>query len=480
MVTNSNCKQSTSAPNWSNQQDVIAWLEALKPNPADASSQVDPKRYEYFVNAMRASWDHEVAYPPLETLRSKDGGNQRDVAETIGFTQCFDRASMYLQARHTRQLIYITLFALLFLIFFELYAHLDILHEVFEYGFWPFLVIGIVSLLISAALEHGEGMLNLHRHGQSRQTQLCYLDSRCISEMGRILAFWRLNGVTMRISDEIPRWCGQRLAIIETVVRGYEDWLDQQPHACGVGAQKLTREHWEFDQIDYFHKACERQHLLSLFWKEISSIFFYCGLVGILGLLACAWLHVSKESLAVRCMLTMTPSVIACAAIVEFYMERKGFEANVSRYRHAAEIFSVEATSDSPEGTVRTEIKEALKLHEGAHGSHSIITAVLTFFALSALVFCVTHNFHTGTVITGAITALIPSASMLIKKISLKAELKKCGLSQVVLDDWIERLPTIPSEEWDRQIVDVGEEALGELIQWYISASDRIVTMPKG
>lgn len=479
MEPNSKLELSTRAPNWSNEQEVVDWLEAISPAPDDASSQVDPERYEYFVTAMRDSWVHEVPYPPLKELAETVGGNQPDVAETIGFTQCFDRASMYLQAKHTRQLVLITLFALLFLVFFELYAHLDILHEVFEYGFWPFLIIGIVSLLISAALERGEGMFSLHHHGRSRQTQLCYLDSRCISEMGRILAFWRFNGINKRISDEIPRWCGHRLAIVETVVGTYEDWLDHQPVACGVGAQKLTREHWEFDQIAYFHKACEKQHLLSLFWKEISSIFFYCGLVGILGLLACAWLHISKESLAVRCMLTMTPSVIACAAIVEFYMERKGFEANVSRYRHAAEIFSVEATSDS-ESTVRAEINEALKLHEEPRGSHAIVTAVLTLLALAALIFCVTHNLHAGTVIAGAITAIIPSAAILFKNYTLNTDLDGCGLEKKVLDDWIDRLPKIPSDEWDKQIIEVGEEALGELIQWYISASDRIVTMPKG
>ena len=470
------------APNWSNKQEVIDWLEALKPRPGDTTSQVEPDRYEYFIKAMRDSWEHPVAYPPLEDLTATDSGKQADVAETIAFTQCFDRASMHLQANHTRQLVLITLFALLFLIFFELYAHLDIFSHLywFKEGFWPFVLIGIICLLISAALERGEGMFNLRSHGRSRQTQLCYLDSRCISEMGRILAFWRLNGITNRISTEIPRWCGRRLALVETVVTSYENWLEKQPCACGVAAQRLTREHWEFDQIAYFHKACERQHLLSLFWKEISSILFYCGLVGILGLLTCGILHVSKESLAVRSMLTMTPSVIACAAIVEFYMERKGFEANVSRYRHAAEIFSVEATSESPEGAVRAEIKGALTLHEGAGGSHAVITAILTFVALSALIICVTHNLYVGTLISGAITAIIPSAAIIVKNRTLRLELKRCGLGKDVLESWVNRLPTIPSAEWDSQIIEVGEEALGELIQWYISASDRIVTMPKG
>ena len=464
-------------PDWSALSFVSQWLDSLPPPEG-----MDAERLPFFRQAVTESQEYAVEYVPLAPLASEVEGASADTQSAIAFMQRFDKAAMYLQSRHKRQLAGIILTALGFLLFYELYAHLPVFTEQFKEGCWPLLILSLLCLLTSGVLEHGPRLLLGRSGSHSRKTQLAYLDSRCISELGRILAFYRLNGIPDKISNQIPAWCENRLALVCQVIRQYEEQADAATPAA-TNAQRLTRIHWELDQVCYYHRSTERQHLLSEFWTDISRLLFGIGVVGVAGLILAAVRGIDKEDIAIRCLLTATPSVIACAAFVEFFIDRKGFEPNVARYRHAEMIFAAGMLKGKPGSSVsaiRIAQNQEFKLHKGK--GHLLVMGgiFLTGVALTALILTYRAAPFAVTAGIGAACAALPLLVAAILGFKTATGYKNCGVSDAVQQAWILQLPQVPTEQWLQQVREVGQEAAGELLQWYISASDRIVTMPKG
>jgi len=470
-------KHAKPTTNWTDSGFLEAWIDSQRPVGTGSAPDAEFKaQYDFFVSAARDTDSFDYGYVPLTDLRSEltekkiTPETSPDVFETITFMQRFDRMSMYLQSKHRKHLRGIIGGALLFLLCYEIYAHLTI-RKSSGWSVLP-LVIGIVCLWYSIGIERSGRPLHLRGDDMSKRTQIAYLDSRCISEMGRILVFWRLNGVNASICDALPRPFEPRLQLVQGLVGEYEKGLHSNSTAS-LSCIDLTQEHWELDQARYFHISREKQHLESQFWKEISTLSFSCGLIGIAGLIVAGLLHFDRELLVVRSMLTLAPSLIVISAIVEFYIERRGFEPNVARYMHAEEIFR----SDVIMGVSLNELTQLCTRWLSLQIPCVLMTCIFlasTIVSVQAHAYALSHWF-------GAMTVAAPVCAALFYAVRRHIGLTRCVLDVDIAEKWKSlRKHTGSLESWREHVLSVGIYAFSELVQWYISSSDRIITMPKG
>ncbi len=399
------------------------------------------------------------------------------IASCIDFMHRWDRVAMYLQARHFRQLRYICITVLGFLVCFELYAHLNpvmlstdlkIPIQPSPNALWPILLVGLGLLAISGWLLRGGSLFPLKGPVKSRQLQIAYLDSRCIAEMTRILTFWRLNGIEDRIADLAPRTYGVRLEIVRAIMHRFEQSLSQKSTDV-VQRKDLSRKHWELDQVAYFHTSHEKEHLRGAFWLDLSTLFFWTGLLGIFALVWLAARGVPREGPFVELLLTFSPCFIVGAAIAEFYLDRRGFEANSARYAHAEEIFrSLEVTGKSMREVCRSP-------HETEERRYGLVVTLIGTGGVLAVA-----TWQRSLLLEG-VAALIPLVWALVSWQQMRKKVRDCNISKEQKAQWLaERTLPPDDEKWKSHIRSIGREALTELIHWYISASDRVVTLPKG
>jgi hypothetical protein len=199
----------------------------------------------------------------------------------------------------------------------------------------------------------------------------------------------------------------------------------------------------------------------------LSKSLFFLGIFGIVGVLILAGFGVDKHADALMgWLLTFGPALIVIAAILEFYMERRGFEVDAARYEQAHRIF----LNDSilwPDG-------------HGLHFKPIRSLDVLSGIGVGLLVFLrlVERDANVWFVLLGLFTALLVVLHVVLQLLAFeesKRAVRAYDLGESK-SKWSTELQTADGERWER----IRKEAVAELIDWYCTSYDRVVSVPKG
>jgi hypothetical protein len=251
----------------------------------------------------------------------------------VRFAQ-FDKLADRFQFEYRRRLTIICSLALGFLVSFELFAHASP-------QFW-FLDLALLFLL---GAYFSLGPL------RSKEVQAGYLCSRCVSECLRVQFFFLASEIPSKIS-EITNNFSDRHARSISFVRPILKVVSAET----VGMRKATLEktvverNWIKGQEKYFEDAIYSNVGKERLLKTISNTSFIFGVICIAALAVIAHKHpgeiesIARSNLALgsslKALLTLGPSLIAVAAVIEFISERRGFKANAERYSDIRAIFS--------------------------------------------------------------------------------------------------------------------------------------------
>lgn len=403
-------------------------------------------------------------------------GVESDADEQVGqaalATRELDRLANYLRSDYASRLKRICVTALALLVSFELFAHFPGFS-----GTWWVLALGL------AAFAFGAYELFW---GRARDVQIGYVTARTASELARISALWRWAGLDARVVDCIDRRHQDRLRLVVDILRRIESEPNRPPGPGAARAAVLAA--WHRHQLLYFAKAYAQNRATGELWKAVSNTCFLAGVFGLLALLVLTafGVHVHDDALC-HMLLTFAPAGIVCAAIAEFYAERRAFEANAERYAYAHNIFGVghEGYEDWPE----------------THGFDVAAVARAALFVLFG--FCL--GWIVMTRLSGAedlrhfATAAAVGIVALLSSIGVNfwhrdSEVRRMGGEVTEAAEgksgpefvaaWMHALGPLESsltnDEWRAHLLDVGEEAAHEVIDWHISTVDREITMPKG
>ena len=306
-----------------------------------------------------------------------------------------------------------------------------------------------------------------------------------------------MNGITGELSSTIP----ERhyiplltvLPIIQNCEKEFEGTAMHSKHAHD--AVKLTIEHWEIDQLCYFHGAYQKNAVRAEVYKGLSLKLFVWG-VG--AMIALAFLQGYNNGFNFHpqpgfwkpadYLLTLGPTMIVLAAITEFYGGRRGFEVDSGRYKNAHHIFLRNNLTDPrPSEEIKSE-----KRVEGVTKKAFLVSDTLAGLALLAMAFAVKSGImsrlpegeppYLNSYILGAVVLMILSITvdLLVNRFAPEIERKRDEATRVKWIAGAKSRHTSNSATYRKHVEAVSREALDELIDWYISSLDREVAIPKG
>ena len=261
----------------------------------------------------------------------------------------FDALADHLQMKFFARLKIVCLLAFGFLCLFELFAHgLKELPLVLAAAF---ALLGIAIFVVKKL--------------RSKTLQLGYLSSRAIAEILRIQFFMEASGAGMAMYERIPRRHKPIFGRVLVALR--EVWRESKNLPKHNLDRKIVDEGWFDGQMKYFKKAADREENAARSLATWSSMLFIASIliIATYGVLKGGAIlsHQELELWVEPVFLVVGPTLLAAAAICEFYLERRGFKANAERYRHSVHIYDVPSERDWEEN-----------VHDvGAEALHEII-----------------------------------------------------------------------------------------------------------
>jgi len=362
----------------------------------------------------------------------------------------------------------VCVFALLFLVFFELFAHLE-----------PFKG---QPLTLICGLLFFSGALGILYIGRLRDVQITYLRTRCISESLRIQAFWDLFHIQETPEEHIPRRYYGRLKLVKEIWKTIQSDIADRP-APPMPQHSVAEEEWFKDQAEYFRKASASNHIQADFWRLTSQLCFGLGLVLVCCLIGLA--HPQTDEHVREMFLTLAPSLIIIGAISEFYMERRGFEAYATRYKHCHDIYDpghlMRFIGADPKSIVGNETER-----ESSHGYQKMLAPARRWFVG---IFSGGALFMVGTSIAAMLDVMDKDAVQICLAIGFSVLIVSVIVAGVIVNRVLKKIRRSKAKlewghddtiEWTKAMKDIGIEALHENVDWFVASADREITLPKG
>ena len=462
--------------------DAEEWLDRPR-NRKRALRDLD-RHLAKMVGSAKGCSSFRIKFRPLEGMECEEEcQNYPGLGRLIERVREADRHAMYLQREYVKHLKILCISAITFLITFELFAHWPNLHG----SEWlPF--IGLACLI--------GAMIYQWLHG-SRETQIAYLQARCVAEMLRIIVFWKLNELKGSIFDLIPIRHQRRLSHVTQVVREFEleyDYKSDNPIDPDQAA-RLTVAFWEVDQLRYFHSAYHRNEVHAAVFKMLSRKLFALGIsiTGSLALFAGRdGAHRFFNTEFYHYLLALAPATIILAGITEFYMERRGFEADAKRYEHAHHMFLRSSVVPVPLLDKCEPIQPAERIESGwlkVGGIVAALAAIASFGVACVLWWRMPVEKLPpelgGSVLIACYVAIFFTLLSLLADVfilRLGAVAAK-NHDKATIERWTrsaQRQRTLAVGHFRDHVEQIATEALHELVDWYISSVDREITIPKG
>jgi len=404
----------------------------------------------------------------LERLRGHVGSRKDDLTRTvtdaIDIFQWLDTLALGLQAEYFRRLKLVCLSALVFLVAYELFAHFP---AVGFHGNPLVLAAGLVVLLY--------GFFELYGR-KAREVQTAYLSIRSAAELVRVLVFWRMNGLAHSVAELIPLRHRDRMRMVYRLVGFIERCVESRPPGGDDAAfvREATLAHWHRDQLAYFARAAERNHCMAALWDALGFRLFVFGIFQVLALVALRVAGVEFEDVLVELLLTLAPVAIICAAVSEFYAERRGFEAAAKRFEHAdASFFGHTARVRSAHGA-QVDLREKLATTLFWAAGLGLVVVVGLRLAAGEV-----HHGLSGPVLVAAAMTYAAAVAM-VAVVFLPRKAMSDDHARRDQEELVASLGTVDEPEWCSHLTMVGDSTALECVDWYVASEDRVITLPKG
>lgn len=411
----------------------------------------------------------------VESENSQASPQARDALAIFSW---LDGLAQGLQAKYFDRLKTVCGSALVFLVTYEFYAHF-----IGVKGNPIMLLFGLLWLLFGYFLLYTR---------KAKEIQYAYLTVRSAAELVRILAFWRLNGIKGSVADLIPSRQRDRMRLVHKLLLAVQNNIGASATSQTdlVMAREATLTYWYAKQVDYFRGAMIRNHTSAQLWDTATSFMFLAGLAQVAAILLLRvtmimheghptdpmqWMQppAMEESHLMEFLVTFAPVSIICAAISEFYAERRGFEAAAKRFEHADATFLGPALERRHRNMSEDHAKDARR---------AAIIILFTVFVVGLASLCWASAVSAIKVeqelpLTALTYAFLLAMSVMV---FVRAKPHPEPEEGVTAAAFIQARDSHDDQLWYEDLSTVGENAALECVDWYVSNEDRVITLPKG